>query len=196
MSSYFSIAELAESELMDRGSKFIGIISPINSEEEAKNIMEAVRSQHPKANHLCYAYRIKNEEKIIENLSDDGEPSHSAGQPILRQLQGAELLNVLAMVIRYFGGVKLGVGGLMKAYKNATSEALSKAQIIELKEMKQLSLLIDYSKWGEILGVLDRENISFETENKADHAIVKLKIEKQKEVEIRGLFASFNIDIR
>ncbi len=194
MSTLYQIKQRSEGEFHDRGSKFLATLTVVNNEEEAQQQMAEMRKNHPKANHLCYAYRISKSDKIIENLSDDGEPTHSAGQPILRQLQAENLVNTLAMVIRYFGGVKLGVGGLMKAYKNSTQDAIQKAKLVEIKEKREIHLKVAYSKWGDVLAILDKENLDFSSENQADHAIITLEVELSKEEEIRGLFAALNLE--
>lgn len=193
MKKQYKIKKNTEGEFHDRGSKFLATLVKISSEKEAAELMDQMRKAHPKANHLCYAYRLQKNNILIENLSDDGEPTHSAGQPILRQLQAEDLINTLAMVIRYFGGVKLGVGGLMKAYKNATQEAIKVAEKAEVQEMEDIHILVNYSLYGEVLAILDREDLEFIIENKHEEAVIELRVLKERAEEIKGLFAALSI---
>ena len=193
MKKHFEIISNAEGEFHDRGSKFIARLVKVHSEKEATEMMQEMRKMHPKANHLCFAYRVLDQKTIIENLSDDGEPTHSAGQPILRQLQAEDLVNSLAMVIRYFGGVKLGVGGLMKAYKNATQEALKNISKIEIKESEKITLITSYGLYGDVMAILDKEGLDFKIENGNENAIIELKVDKEKAEEVRELFAHLSV---
>lgn len=195
MKKLFELKEDGEGFFLDRGSKFLGFVVRIRDEEDAHERMKEMKKNHPKANHLCYAYRVKKNNQIVENLSDDGEPSHSAGQPILRQLQAEDLINSLAMVVRYFGGVKLGVGGLMKAYKNATVEALKTTNKTAIVDSQELQLQVDYSNWGNVLAILDRENLSFEAEHKEKYAEIKLEVPTKKVNEVKELFAALQLKI-
>ena len=116
--------------LKEKGSKFIGFVFPVANEKEIKAALAKVKDEHPKATHHCYAFRLGiNGENYRAN--DDGEPNNSAGMPIYGQIQSFEVTNVLDVVVRYFGGVKLGVGGLITAYKTTAQMALENAEIIE-----------------------------------------------------------------
>ncbi len=120
--------------LKEKGSKFIGFAFPVNNENELKNALEKIRSEHPKATHHCYAFRMGiNGENYRAN--DDGEPSGSAGLPIYNQLLANEITNVLVISVRYYGGTKLGVSGLVKAYKESAKITLEEANII-IKELE------------------------------------------------------------
>ena len=127
---YKTILKPAESNLRDHASKFIGYLYPVRNEEEIKNILSELKKQYYDATHHCYAYRLGTKGEIFR-ANDDGEPSGSAGKPILNQLLSAQVTNTLAVVVRYFGGTKLGIPGLISAYKEATKEALNAATIIE-----------------------------------------------------------------
>lgn len=120
----------------DKGSKFISIVYPINSIHEVKNLVQNIKKEHQGARHVCWAYRY-GYEKEQYRFYDDGEPNNSAGKPILGQIDAYDITNVLACVVRYFGGTLLGVGGLIQAYKEATKNALEQASIIE-KEIETL----------------------------------------------------------
>ncbi|MCB0451221.1 MAG: YigZ family protein, partial [Confluentibacter sp.] len=114
----------------DKNSKFFGYAFPVSQEEEIKMHLEQLKKKHFSARHWCYAYQIGTE-KISFRANDDGEPNNSAGMPIYGQIQSFEVTNILVVVVRYFGGTKLGVGGLISAYKNTAQLALEKATIVE-----------------------------------------------------------------
>ena len=128
--TYKSIAEVSEGLFRDNGSRFIARAYPVESESEVKEIVSALRKEYFDARHHCYAYRI-GLEGAIWRASDDGEPSGSAGRPILGQIDSAGLSDVLVVVIRYFGGIKLGIPGLIRAYKTSTADALAVARVVE-----------------------------------------------------------------
>ncbi|MCR4859280.1 MAG: YigZ family protein [Bacteroidales bacterium] len=128
--TYKSIAETSEGLFKDNGSRFIAKAFPVESEEEVKQIVAAIRKEYHDARHHCYAYRIGLDGSTWR-ASDDGEPSGSAGRPILGQIDSAGLSDILVVVIRYFGGIKLGIPGLIRAYKTSTADALSCASVVE-----------------------------------------------------------------
>lgn len=127
--TYKTIRQASEGIYRDKGSKFIAFIYPVRSENEVKDILSSLKAQHPKARHYCWALRLT-PDRTVFRVNDDGEPSGSAGKPILNTLLSYELTNVLAVVVRYFGGALLGIPGLINAYKAATSEAIKQAGII------------------------------------------------------------------
>lgn len=128
--SYKTIKAASEGFFKDRGSKFFGYAYPYTSEEELKAKIEELKKEHHTARHHCYAYRFKQDYSVYR-ANDDGEPANAAGKPILGQIDAKDLTNVAVVVVRYFGGTKLGVGGMMNAYKTAALEALNNAEIIE-----------------------------------------------------------------
>jgi len=128
--SYKTIKEPSEGFFKDRGSKFFGYAYPYTSEQELKVKIEELKKEHHTARHHCYAYRFKQDYSVYR-ANDDGEPTNAAGKPILGQIDAKDLTNVAVVVVRYFGGTKLGVGGMMNAYKTAALEALNNAEILE-----------------------------------------------------------------
>ena len=129
--TYNTILKPTEEVLFkDKNSKFFGYAYPVTTEDEVKNQLAILKKQHHSARHWCYAYQIGTE-IIVYRANDDGEPNNSAGQPIYGQIQSFEITNILIVVVRYFGGVKLGVGGLINAYRTAAQLALENAKIIE-----------------------------------------------------------------
>lgn len=148
MNSDFQV--LARSVTVDseaKKSRFIGVAMPCESEQQALQKLRKLAAQHPNANHLAFAWRIRQPEGFItERFYDAGEPSGTAGRPILAPLQGENLINIVVAVIRYFGGIKLGTGGLTRAYGNAAKQALAAAQFQPFVAMQQLTITIDYSQ--------------------------------------------------
>ena len=128
--SYRSVAARAEGLFKDNGSRFIAYIYPVETEEEVKDIVAGLRKEYHDARHHCYAYRLGYRGDVFR-ASDDGEPSGSAGRPILGQIDSALLSDVLVVVVRYFGGIKLGIPGLIRAYKTSTADAIAHAQVVE-----------------------------------------------------------------
>jgi uncharacterized YigZ family protein len=148
-----TIAAATTSLFKDRGSKFLGYSFPINSIEEVKAKLNEVKQEHPKATHHCFAYRI-GIDGLSFRASDDGEPSGSAGRPILGQIDSAGFTNVLVVIVRYYGGTMLGVPGLINAYKTATTEALQIAIPIEKWICQRMEITFDYNAMSEVLYLL------------------------------------------
>lgn len=155
---YLTIADRSEGLYKEKGSKFIGIAVPCYSEEEAKEYLIDWRKEHHQARHLCYAYRfgIKGE---MWRANDDGEPGNSAGAPILGQIDSFELTNVLIGVVRYYGGTKLGVGGLINAYRTAAKEALITAKIIKKEVKNWYKIMFEYADMVEVMNRLNKMDI-------------------------------------
>src|SRR6478736_3309084 len=128
--SYLTISQTADELYKDKGSKFLAFAFPVKSESEIKKKLTSLKKEHPSASHHCYAWRL-GADKAAFRANDDGEPSNTAGKPILMQIQAKDLTNVLIVVVRYFGGTLLGVGGLINAYKQAALNVLNKTTIIE-----------------------------------------------------------------
>lgn len=150
---YRTIASASEGIYKEKGSKFIAIAVPCRSEEEAKTHLESWRKEHYQSRHVCYAYRFGAKGEVYR-ANDDGEPANSAGQPILGQLLSFDVTNVLIGVVRYFGGTKLGVGGLITAYKTATKEALEAAEIVEREVLLQLQLDFPYAVLPQVMSII------------------------------------------
>ena len=143
MSTYYTIQSQTEGLFKEKGSKFLAFAFPVQSEEEIKEIQDQLRKEFYDARHHCYAW-ISGMDEQSWRANDDGEPAHSAGDPILGQIRSFELTNVLVVVVRYFGGTKLGVGGLINAYKTVTEEALSKAIKIKIFETSSVTMKFPY----------------------------------------------------
>lgn len=140
-------------EFKDRGSKFLAYAYPVSSAEDVKTKLQVLKKEHPKAVHHCYAYRLGTD-GLQYRANDDGEPSGSAGKPILGQIDSAGITNVLVVVVRYFGGTLLGVPGLINAYKTATQDALQQAVLIEKWIEQHVEIQFDYPVMGEVMYLL------------------------------------------
>ena len=151
--TYKSIAAPSKGIYKELGSKFLAFAFPVETEEEIKTILADVRKEYFDARHHCYAWRLGlNGEPF--RMNDDGEPSSTAGRPILGQLLSQELSDILVVVVRYFGGVKLGVPGLIRAYKTATQDALANATVIEKVAGEHFTLRFDYLRMNDVMKVL------------------------------------------
>ncbi len=153
MSKYLSIAKISEGFYKEKGSKFFAFAVPCKTEAEVKAFIQAKRKEHHQAVHVCSAFRLGSDKKLYRS-SDDGEPSNSAGPPILGQIQSYDLSNVLVAVVRYYGGTNLGVGGLITAYRTAAKEALTNAEIIECEEEVLWNIQFSYSDMPQVMKVL------------------------------------------
>lgn len=157
--TYRTISGQATGQFKDRGSRFIGMVFPVRSEEEIKNQLALLKKEYHDARHHCYAY-ILGPDKSAYRINDDGEPSGSAGRPIYNTLLSNDLTNVLAVVIRYFGGVKLGVPGLIHAYKTATAEALGGSDIVEKIVYEAYKIDYDYPVMNDIMKIVKEHSVT------------------------------------
>lgn len=150
MTTFQTLSAPNQAEFKDKGSRFIAFAYPIASTDDVKKYVDALRQEHHKARHWCYAYRLGTDGNQFR-ANDDGEPSGSAGRPILGQIDSFELTDVLVVVVRYFGGTLLGVSGLIHAYKTSTQMALQAASIVEKNIEKTVFLRCDYPHLPEVL---------------------------------------------
>jgi uncharacterized YigZ family protein len=151
--AYRSIAARSEGLFKDNGSRFIALAFPVETEEEVKEIVAGLRKEYHDARHHCFAYRLGYKGDRFRS-SDDGEPSGSAGRPILGQIDSLGLSDVLVVVVRYFGGIKLGIPGLIRAYKTSTADALSQAEVIDKVAGKTFRVRFDYLAMNAVMKVL------------------------------------------
>jgi len=156
--TYRTITKPSEGVFKDRGSKFIAFAFPIASEADIKAIVNKLKTEHTKANHHCWAMRLSPDRSVFR-VNDDGEPSGTAGRPILNALLSHNLTNILIVVVRYFGGTLLGVPGLINAYKNAAEEAIKAADIIEKVVTDVYSIRFDYALMNEVMRVVKQEGL-------------------------------------
>jgi uncharacterized YigZ family protein len=172
--TYKTIAAPTEEILLkEKSSKFYGYAYPVLNEEDIKKHLDELRKKHPGAVHFCYAYQI-GVEKISYRANDDGEPSNSAGAPIYGQIQSQGLTNVLVVIVRFFGGIKLGVGGLIVAYKSAAQMSLENAEIIEKTINIHYLVSFDYKNMNKVMRIIKEKNVE----------IISQKMELNCEIEI------------
>ncbi len=185
---YQTITSISEGLYKEKGSKFIGLAYPLSHDSELKQIIEHLRKQHVGACHFCYAFRIgANGEQYRAN--DDGEPGGTAGKPILNQLLSFNLTNILLIVVRYYGGTKLGVSGLITAYKEAAIEALKVATIEERTVCDWFSVECDYDQLGEVSRILKEQGAEPVNKKFDERCYFLVGLPINKSVSFPGLFS-------
>lgn len=199
--TYKTIASHSEGTYRDKGSKFIAFAYPIKTDEEVKDILQKLRSEHPKARHFCWALRISPDRSVFR-IQDDGEPSGTAGRPILNTILSADLTNLLIVVVRYFGGTLLGVPGLINAYKTAAAEAIKESKIVEKTVNDIYEIHFDYLVMNDIMKLVKDEKLAILDQDFDNSCTMKLeirksnlnvilgKIEKVEGIQIKYLFTA------
>ncbi len=177
--TYRTIENSSEGVFRDRGSKFLAYAFPINSEAEIKTIVNGLKTEHPKVNHHCWAMRLGTDRTVFK-VNDDGEPSGTAGRPILNILLSRDLTNILVVVVRYFGGTLLGVPGLINAYKQATEDALDHAVIVEKTVNDVYTILFDYLQMNVVMRIIKEENITVLSQQFDNSCSMQISIRKMQ----------------
>ncbi len=172
---YFTIVNTSEGLYKEKGSKFIAFAFPCTTLDEVKLRLEALRKQYFDARHHCYAYILGNEGKEIR-ANDDGEPNHSAGDPILGQIKSRNLTNTLVVVIRYFGGTKLGVSGLINAYKTSASEALDVNEIVKKEINKKAILRFPYDEMNSVMKLVKDLNLKINGQDYDSGCVMEVEV--------------------
>ena len=176
--TYKTIISEAEGLYKEKGSKFLSFAMPVSTADQAKEIVKEYRKKYYDARHVCYAYMI-GAERTDFRANDDGEPSGTAGRTILGQINSRELTNVLVIVIRYFGGILLGTGGLVVAYKEATADALNQTEIIEKTVDIRISISFDYVLMNDVMRVIKDVNAQITAQTYVNQCMMQLSIRKQ-----------------
>ncbi|MCX6270535.1 MAG: YigZ family protein [Bacteroidetes bacterium] len=196
--TYRTLTERTTGIYREKASKFIGIAMPCTSEEEVKELLKAIKKEYFDASHHCYAYQL-GFDKSVYRVNDDGEPSGTAGKPIFGQIQSFDLTNALVLVIRYFGGTKLGVSGLINAYRTASREALSQATIVERMVMDHYRLTFTYGMLNEVMKFAKEKHLGILTSDfnlecildfsvrRRDSEQIQSALKKKQGIEIRYL---------
>jgi uncharacterized YigZ family protein len=188
---FLTIEKNGRSVFKDRGSRFLGFAWAISSEEEVKEILETIKNNYHDARHHCYAYRLGEKGESFR-ANDDGEPSGSAGKPILNQIIGRGLTNVLVVVIRYFGGTLLGVGGLINAYRSAASDALDNSHI-KKKYMEDIFLIeFDYSQTNEVSRLLNDLRVRILNQTFTEKCFFKISVLRSQSVQLTKSLSLLN----
>jgi len=157
--TYLTIKAFSQGMYKEKGSRFIALAYPVSTQEAIKNILDSVRKEHHSARHHCFAWVLGKKRETFR-ISDDGEPSGSAGRPIMGQINSSELTDILIVVVRYFGGKLLGVSGLINAYRSAAESAINNSEIVELIIQDYFELVFPYSSINDVMKVIKDEDIS------------------------------------
>lgn len=182
---YKTINAPAQGIFKDKGSKFIAYAYPIRSEHDAKERLATVKGEHPKARHHCWAYRLT-PDGLVFRINDNGEPSGTAGRPILNTLMSLGVTNIMVIVVRYFGGTLLGVPGLINAYKTATQEVLSNAEIVERQVMGRYRISFEYERMNDVMRVVKEESLSVLKQDFDTRCTLELEIPKANQSRALG----------
>jgi len=195
--TYQTIARPSEEILFkDKSSKFFGYAFPVGSEDEIKNHLEILRKRHFGAVHFCYAWQMGTE-KISFRANDDGEPSNSAGMPIYGQIQSFGVTNVLIVVVRFFGGTKLGIGGLITAYKTAAQMALENAEIVERTINVHFAVSFDYKNMNKVMRVIKEKNLEIVGQKMDIGCEIEIATRKKNAAIVHDIFeAMFEVSIK
>ena len=176
---YFTIEKPSNAEFRDRGSKFIAHAFPIETADDFKKELQLLKKEHPKAVHHCFAYRIGTDGNNFRS-SDDGEPSGSAGKPILGQIDSKGITNIAVIVVRYWGGSLLGVPGLINAYKTSTALALQVTPVVEKQVEVNYSIEFDYTRMNEVMMIIKQFNCTILSNEMQLFCVIKTGVPKNR----------------
>lgn len=180
----------------EKNSKFIGFAYPIQSEDDVKIYLDELKKEHFSARHWCYAYQLGTETTRFR-ANDDGEPSNSAGMPIYGQIQSFEVTNILIIVVRYFGGIKLGVGGLISAYKTAAQMILEEATIVEKTIDKHFLITFDYKNMNKVMRIVKEKNLDIINQKMELNCAIEIATRKKNAEQIFDIFTNlYEIEIK
>lgn len=183
--TYKTISDISESVFTEKRSKFIAIAIPVRSVAEIKNLLEQYQKKYYDARHVCYAYMLGPERKDFR-ANDNGEPSGTAGKPILGQINSHELTDVLVIVVRYFGGIKLGTSGLIVAYRTAASQALAEATVIEKTVDDEVTVAFEYPFMNDVMRIVKEESPEIMEQSYDMDCIMTLRIRKSQMPRLRS----------
>jgi uncharacterized YigZ family protein len=181
--TYKTIETRAKGSYRDRGSRFFAFACPVSNKEEIRSVLDELRKEYHDARHHCYAYMLGADADDYR-ANDDGEPAGSAGQPILGQIRSKGLSNVLVVVVRYFGGTLLGVGGLIKAYRTAAADALQNARVITAEESLPVRILYPYELTREIMRITADEKARITGQEYTDVCRMEIQLRKSRTGEL------------
>ena len=185
MDSFHTITTPTEGIYKEKGSKFLAFSMPVENSEQVKELVKTFKKDFYDARHVCYAYMLGAERKEWR-ANDDGEPSGTAGRPILGQINSRGLTNILVVVVRYFGGILLGTGGLTVAYKEAAADALNQAEIIERTVDCEMTIHFEYSIMNSVMRIVKETNALILDQGYENDCFMKLSIRKQEEEFLKG----------
>jgi uncharacterized YigZ family protein len=191
MDSYFTIKEQSSGSYRESGSRFISFAFPVKNESEIKSLLDRYKKEYHDASHLCFAYLLSGTPPVFKS-HDAGEPKHSAGDPILNQIRSRDLMNILVVVIRYFGGTKLGISGLVNAYKTATLSALENAVIIEQYATDEIILKFNPAVTGEVMKILAKYKSWIPDQKFTGSSGIRLNVLQSKSGELKEYLSQVN----
>ncbi len=195
MDEFITIEKDVVSEFVEKKSKFIGNLFYVENTKEAEEIIKKTRKKYFDARHNCIAYRVMEDEKIVERFSDDGEPSGTAGAPMLNILQKNNLVNVLIVVTRYFGGILLGTGGLVRAYQNSLLLAIEKANKVTKCLGEVLEVTLEYSDFENFKYYCKNNKINIVDATYQENIVCKIELEEDKKEKLMNDFETKNIKL-
>lgn len=191
MDTYKTINEASPETLYkEKNSKFFGFAIPVTSEEEVKNHIDRLKKEHFSARHWCYAYQIGTTKTHYHRANDDGEPNNSAGMPIYGQIQSFDVTNILIVVVRYFGGVKLGVGGLIGAYRESAKMALEASVIVEKTIDIHFNITFDYKNMNKVMRIIKEKNLNILSQKMEESCQIEISTRKKNAEMIFDIFTN------
>ena len=196
MESFITIKENVSEEITEKKSKFIANLVKVRNKQEAEDVISKIKKNYHDARHNCVAYRVIEDDMIIEKSSDDGEPSGTAGGPMLNILQKNNLCNVLVIVTRYFGGILLGTGGLVRAYSEATTRAIENSERVEMVYGVQMQAKIEYSEYEKFKYYCQKNNIKIESSEYDQDIICKIELENDVKEKLINDFTTKNVILK
>lgn len=196
MKEFITIKENVVAEIVEKKSKFIANLIYVDNTNDAENIIKDIKKKYFDARHNCIAYRIVENEKIVERSSDDGEPSGTAGAPMLTILQKNNLANVLVIVTRYFGGILLGTGGLVRAYSESTIKAIEEANKVEMILGEELEVVLDYNNFENFKYYCKNNEINIVNPQYTENIVCKIEINADKKQKLMGDFETKKINLK
>jgi uncharacterized YigZ family protein len=179
LDTYFSIRQETQATYKEKGSRFLAFAFPVESEEVIKEHLATLRKKYYDATHHCYAYLLGKEKKVFR-ANDDGEPNGTAGLPILNQIRSKGITNVLVVIVRYFGGTKLGASGLVNAYKTASAEVLAQAEVVEKILTQTLQIQFDYHLTNEVMKLIKEHEATIEKQTFEDRCKIRIRVRENQ----------------
>lgn len=177
--TYATVDAPSEGIFRDKGSKFVAYAYPFTAEASLKDIIAELKTLHPKARHHCWAYRLTTDRTVFR-VNDDGEPSGTAGRPILNVLLSQDVTNIIVVVVRYFGGTLLGVPGLINAYKTATQEALLAAHIVQKTVNDVYEVKFEYLQMNAVMRIIKDENVTVRSQQFDNNCVLNIEMRKMQ----------------
>jgi len=189
---YRTLEGISRGLYKEKGSKFIAVATGVTSVDEVRQHLDSLRKEFHDARHHCYAYRL-GDEPYEYRYQDDGEPSGTAGKPIYGQIQSFELTDVLIVVIRYFGGIKLGTGGLISAYRAAAKDAVTNGEIVSKIRTSRLEIRFDYEKMNDVMRIIKEENLHIISQESELKCRILLEIRRRKIETVKNKFVALEM---